>query len=118
MPPRRHALEAVSDTIDARRIALSGGGATLEHWLAPPGERPEPVAIQPDWPFNIIYSSGTTGVPKGIVQPHSMRWAHVQRGPVYALRAGCDHAALDTTLLEHHAGLVLSDAGDGRRGRS
>ncbi len=79
-----HALEAVSHTIDARRIALSGGGATLEHWLAPPGERPEPVAIQPDWPFNIIYSSGTTGVPKGIVQPHSMRWAHVQRGPVYA----------------------------------
>ena len=23
-------------------------------------------------------------MPKGIVQPHSMRWAHVQRGPVYA----------------------------------
>ena len=38
------------------------------------------VEIGPDWAFNLIYSSGTTGAPKGIVQPHSMRWAHVQRG--------------------------------------
>jgi len=47
------------------------------------GARPAPVELQPDWPFNIIYSSGTTGEPKGIVQPHSMRWTHLQRGPVY-----------------------------------
>ena len=52
----------------------------LAGWMTPPGTRPAPVAIQPDWPFNLIYSSGTTGTPKGIVQPHSMRWAHVQRG--------------------------------------
>jgi acyl-CoA synthetase (AMP-forming)/AMP-acid ligase II len=53
--------------------------AKIESWLTPPGVRPEPIAIQPDWPFNIIYSSGTTGAPKGIVQPHVMRWRHVQR---------------------------------------
>lgn len=48
-------------------------------WLAPEDAAPQPVEITPDDPFNIIYSSGTTGTPKGIVQPHSMRWAHIQR---------------------------------------
>lgn len=32
-------------------------------------------------PFNIIYSSGTTGMPKGIVQSAGMRWAQLQRSP-------------------------------------
>ncbi|MCC5858827.1 MAG: acyl--CoA ligase [Ectothiorhodospiraceae bacterium] len=56
------------------------GGRHFSDWLAPEGAAPEPVEIQPDWPLNIIYSSGTTGVPKGIVQPQSQRWGHVRRG--------------------------------------
>jgi acyl-CoA synthetase (AMP-forming)/AMP-acid ligase II len=68
-----------------RCVALEAGapGQAFEHWLAPEGARPQPVPIGPAMAFNIIYSSGTTGTPKGIVQPHGMRWAHVQRGAKY-----------------------------------
>jgi long-chain acyl-CoA synthetase len=77
-------MAPVRDSIRAACIALDGStaGQSLEAWLAVDAP-PTPVAIRPEWPFNIIYSSGTTGVPKGIVQSHAMRWAHVQRGPVY-----------------------------------
>jgi acyl-CoA synthetase (AMP-forming)/AMP-acid ligase II len=65
-----------------KRIALDGSahGRAFVDWLAPAGTRVTAVSPQPDWAFNIIYSSGTTGTPKGIVQPHAMRWAHVRRG--------------------------------------
>lgn len=52
---------------------------SLGPWLAPAGTKPAAVTIQPEDGFNIIYSSGTTGTPKGIVQSHAMRWAHIHR---------------------------------------
>ncbi|HET7403169.1 MAG TPA: class I adenylate-forming enzyme family protein [Usitatibacter sp.] len=78
------------DTPTARALDEAGLGLAAEVLaiedlasLGTAGAQPAAVAVEPDWPFNIIYSSGTTGEPKGIVQPHSMRWTHLQRGPIY-----------------------------------
>lgn len=83
-------LEPVAGRIKAKRIALDGSpaGAPLSDWLAPAGAKPAPVDIQPPWAFNIIYSSGTTGLPKGIVQSHAMRWGHVNRAALYEYGPG------------------------------
>lgn len=91
----------------APRIALDGSsaGQPLQAWLAPEGTRPQPVAPQPAWPFNIIYSSGTTGEPKGIVQGHGMRWSHVKRGAAYGY--GADTVALLSTPLYSNTTLVV-----------
>jgi len=76
----------------------------IEPWLAPLGTRAAPVVIDPAWPFNLIYSSGTTGTPKGIVQPHAMRWVHIQRASVTGY--GPDCVTLIATPLYSNTTLV------------
>jgi long-chain acyl-CoA synthetase len=89
----------------AQCIFLDGTAQpSLERWLAPAGAHPKPVETQPQWPFNIIYSSGTTGTPKGIVQSHAMRWAHVARAENYGY--GADSVTLIATSLCSNTTLV------------
>jgi long-chain acyl-CoA synthetase len=86
-------------------LEANAPGLALDQWLAAPGVMPEPVAIKPEAPFNIIYSSGTTGTPKGIVQSHGMRWIQVVRGAKYGY--GLDTVALLATPLYSNTTLVV-----------
>jgi long-chain acyl-CoA synthetase len=95
-----------SSELSVPRVALDGSkaGQAWESWLMPAGARPAPVTIAPEGPFNIIYSSGTTGMPKGIVQPNKMRWAHVRRGGDSGYSA--DSVTLVSTPLYSNTTLV------------
>ena len=114
------ALDALGDAADAARcISLDAvaPGRAFEDWLVPAGTGPEPaeaaaegavdvaVELEPAHPFNIIYSSGTTGAPKGIVQSHGMRWSHVMRGAAYGYAA--DVVTLLATPLYSNTTLVV-----------
>ena len=90
-----------------RCISLDGiaPGLAFDAWLMPEGAMPEPIDVQPEHPFNIIYSSGTTGAPKGIVQSHAMRWSHVARGANYGY--GPQGVTLLATPLYSNTTLVV-----------
>jgi long-chain acyl-CoA synthetase len=104
---------AGADSI-ARMVADSGARLCFDEsrlapdafarWLEGAPDVPVHAEPTPDWPFNIIYSSGTTGTPKGIVQPHSMRWIHMQRGPAYGYDAS--NVTLVATPLYSNTTLV------------
>jgi len=88
------------------RVALdsSAAGRAFGDWLAG-CESPRAVGIDPEAPFNIIYSSGTTGEPKGIVQSHAMRWAYAARAARYGY--GPDAVTLLATPLYSNTTLVV-----------
>jgi acyl-CoA synthetase (AMP-forming)/AMP-acid ligase II len=96
-------LEPVIARLPCPTLQLDQAAANdLSTWLS--DATPDPVAIQPDWAFNIIYSSGTTGEPKGIVQSHAMRWAHIRRSAAYGY--GENATTLISTPLYSNTTLV------------
>lgn len=97
-PEQRHHANLHRIAIDDSSVATP-----WSQWLRT-GTEPEPYQPQPDTPFNLIYSSGTTGVPKGIVQPHGMRWSHTQRGWINGYRP--DSVVITATPLYSNTTLV------------
>jgi len=82
---------------------------SLEHidaWMAPKGTHaPEFVPGRKD-PFNIIYSSGTTGIPKGIVHSHLMRWRQFATTGASFLESGMPVRSLASTPLYSNTTMV------------
>jgi long-chain acyl-CoA synthetase len=83
------ALAAVEPSIEAPLVSLddSNPARSFSQWLQQ-GE-PAPVQIEPSHAFNIIYSSGTTGEPKGIVHSQGMRWQQMIRGGSFSYGPEC-----------------------------
>ena len=76
---RPGALEAVPPE---NRLSLDfavAGWTPYDEWLAAGEDTLAPATVGEEDPFNLIYSSGTTGTPKGILHDHRMRARQLHR---------------------------------------
>ncbi|AGP60161.1 class I adenylate-forming enzyme family protein [Streptomyces rapamycinicus] len=111
----RPLVDGIADTVPVQRFLLADGGpaasGTHPRWKPLPMPEPTetadaapPVAVRPTDPAVIMYTSGTTGRPKGAVLTHgNLWWNHLNTAAVIRTRLG------DPTLvlapMFHIAGL-------------
>ncbi|MEL6239331.1 MAG: class I adenylate-forming enzyme family protein [Pseudomonadota bacterium] len=116
-------LAAMAKDSGARHLFIDAGKATelgadfaadlirvpleeIEGWMASPGARAPEFTPDPKDPFNIIYSSGTTGTPKGIVHSHQMRWRQFGSTALSYLAADLPVRSLASTPLYSNTTMV------------
>ncbi|SMQ75851.1 Acyl-CoA synthetase (AMP-forming)/AMP-acid ligase II [Altererythrobacter xiamenensis] len=87
---------------DLDHIALED----LDGWMAPEGTNAPAIEPGEKDPFNIIYSSGTTGIPKGIVHSHLMRWRQFGSTATSYLASGLEVRSLASTPLYSNTTMV------------
>ncbi|MCG6120948.1 MAG: acyl--CoA ligase, partial [Blastomonas sp.] len=103
---REKRAELLASGIDlpaVRHVMLDGAadGAPAYHdWMAVEGSAPAVAPPMPGDAFNIIYSSGTTGTPKGIVHSHGMRWRQSVAG-FHAIYSQQARSILSTPLYSN-----------------
>ncbi|MBN8636025.1 MAG: AMP-binding protein [Anaerolineae bacterium] len=66
-----------------------------------PDTNPTGIEIHPDDPYNIIYSSGTTGLPKGIVLTHRIR-------VLYGLVFGAAYRIAPESVVLHTGSIIFN----------
>jgi acyl-CoA synthetase (AMP-forming)/AMP-acid ligase II len=98
-------LELVPDKIVMLDAPLDNH-PDLFGWMAAEGAVAADFGAGPDDPFNIIYSSGTTGTPKGIIHSRQMRWKQTAVGERTGYNAP-DAAAMVATPLYSNTTLAL-----------
>ena len=93
LPPLYHVM---IDSVDDAHSAPS-----LFEWMADEGAMPVEFGTGPDDPYNIIYSSGTTGTPKGIVHSRQMRWYQMAVGEASGLGSAGQVTLLSTPMYSN-----------------